>query len=192
MKNTIFNTTTGSYPVSHIVYASSVWEIPEDRRKGDRTHAFKIVTTVEAAYCKFRSFDAAVNSRTALGAMIASANPHAFRHANEIIDAQRVVSISNVIKLKTPQGEYTHAVILGVDTHDSRNGKLWLKYKSEETAKKGRRLLFAVVAASHNGEAEETDADEADTDAVNGVEEDARPEIEVATAAGEQGEGLPF
>jgi hypothetical protein len=191
MKNTIFNTSAGSFPVSHIVYASGVWEIPEDKRRSDRTHGFKIVTSTESASCYFRSFDAAVSARNALGAMIAHANPHAFRHGHEVVDARRIVSIGDTVKLKTPQGESTHAVILGLDTHDERSGKLWLKFKSEEAARKVRRMLFAVVAATHDNGTEARENDNG-TSADNG-EQGTDAEIGAASVVAECGASdLPF
>lgn len=185
MQSTIFSTAGEAYHVNHIVHASGVWEVPEDKRKYDRTHAFKLVTTVGSAYCYYKDQDAARKARSALGAMLAAAKPSVFRHRNDVMDPKHIVSIGNVVALKEPQGELTHAVIVTLATSDIRNNKVWLKYKSEETATKGRRVLYAVVAKANEQQAD-TPQDTKDTEAAEPVAVAEGP----AAAPGE--EGLPF
>ncbi len=177
MQSSIFNAAGEAYHVNHIIHASGVWEVPEEKRRSDRTHAFKLVTTVGSAFCYFKDQDAARKSRAALGAMLAAAKPSVFRHRNDVIDPKHIVSIGGVVTLKNPQGELTHAVILTLATSDIRNNKVWLKYKSEETATKGRRVLYAVVAKA-NEQQDDTprQTDEADNAETVAVAESPAPE----------------
>lgn len=149
MNSAIFRTATESYQVSHIVYAGSVGEIPEERRKSDNTHSFKITTTASPVFCYYRNEDAAKNARGKLGAMLNTVKPHVFKHGYEIIDTRSVVAISTVFALRNPQGDLTHTFYVTLETRDPDKNKVWLKYKSEENAKKGRNALFASIHSLH-------------------------------------------
>ena len=147
MNSAIFKTSKESYQVSNIMYAGPVSEIPEERRKGKATNTFKIITGLGAGYCYYTNAEAARNSRGALGAMIDSVKPRVFKHGYECIDPYTIISFSGVIKLKEAQGDMTHAVIVTLDTAEEKNRRVWLKYRSEENAKKGTQALWAVINA---------------------------------------------
>ncbi|MBD3239124.1 MAG: hypothetical protein GF331_00955 [Chitinivibrionales bacterium] len=185
MQSNIFSAAGEAYHVNHIIHASGVWEVPEEKRKNDRTHAFKLVTTVGSTYCYYKDDEAARKARAALSAMLAAAKPSVFRHRSDVLDPRHIVSIGNVVALKNPQGELTHAVIVTLATSDVRNNKVWLKYKSEETATKGRRILYAVVAKANESQG---DAPQ-DTDDTNTAEPVAVAE---GAAPASDKEGLPF
>jgi hypothetical protein len=152
-------------------------EIPQEYRKGERTHSFKIVTTVDSTHCGYKSPETARNAHNAIAAMMRDVNPKTFPHGDELVDATRVVSVGDVVALKTPRGEHTHAVIVTVETADEKNAKVWLKFRSEEKAKNGRMLVRRLVTEAAGGSVEqvkqETKADPAaQPAAVGGSEAD--------------------
>jgi len=145
MKSGVFTSGGESYQASQIVYVGPVEEIPEEHRRFERTHSFRIVTTVGYSRCSYKSAEAARNAHGALYGILKTANPSVFSHGTELLDANRVVCFGGVVALKNPQGEHTHAVIATMETADPRGCKVWLKYKSEDKAKRGRRLLQSLV-----------------------------------------------
>lgn len=150
MNSAIFRTATESYQVSQIAYVGPVGEIPEDRRKGESTHSFKVITSVNPVYCYYKSLDSAKNARGAVGAMFNEVKPYSFKHGYEIIDTKRVVSVSNVFALKKVQDDLTHAFCVILDSRNEKNNRIWLRYKSEDNAKKGRNALFASIHSVNN------------------------------------------
>jgi len=152
MNSVVFGTPRESYQVANIIYAGNVGEIPVDKRKNGCSHSFKIITTHGSAFCYYKSEEAARNARGALGAMLNAVKPAAFRHGYEVLDPRRIVSYTGVISLKTPVDELTHAVVVTIDTAEERNKKVWLKYRSEEVAQKGRSALYACIHAANRCE----------------------------------------
>lgn len=147
MVSAVFSSSTEAYQIENIIYAGPVTEIPEEKRRFESTHSFSIMTSLGKVRFYYRSFDSAVKARKALGAMMMNLKPHLFRHGYQLIDPKRIVSFRKVIQLKTPQEEFTHAVVVSMDTLDPQNQEVWLRYKSEENAQKGRRALFAASCA---------------------------------------------
>jgi len=183
VKNVIFNAGTESYLVSHIVYVGAVEEVPAEIRKGERTHSFKIVTTVGSSYCYYKTEETAGKAHGALYGMLKAANPNIYSHRMELLDAARVVSIGDVVAMKNPKNDLTHAIIVSVETTDPRNAKVWLKYKSADNAAKARRAIYAVVSAANSGDKAP------DQTAESSVAETPAPQ---AVAVGESSPDLPF
>ncbi len=154
MKSGVFTSNGESYQVSQIVYVGPVEEIPEEHRRFERTHSFRIVTTIGYSRCSFKSSETARHAHGALYAIMKSANPEVFSHGTELLDPARIVCFGDVVALKTPQGDYTHAVIVTMETAEPRGCKVWLKYKSEDKAKRGRRLLQSLVSGAKAQKAE--------------------------------------
>jgi hypothetical protein len=149
MNSAVYSSAETSFQVAHIMYAGSVYQIPEDKRKNESTHSFKILTCVGPSFFYFKGEDTAKNARGALGAKIRELKRAAFCHGHEIIDPASVVSFSQAFALKNPQGDLTHAFTVTLATLDGAENKVWLKYKSEENAQKGRKALFAAMHAAH-------------------------------------------
>lgn len=147
MNSAIFTTANENYHVSQIAYAGPITEIPEDKRKYSSSHYFKIVNHRGTSYCHYKSFDTAKKARNALAAMLHDIKPHCYKYGHGAIDAQSVLSFSNVFELKTPQHELTHAFVVTIDTLDESNSKIWMKYRSAENAWKGQKALFAAIYA---------------------------------------------
>jgi hypothetical protein len=145
MNSAIFTTGNQSYQVSNVVYAGPVAEIPEERRRNGSTHSFKIVTTVGSSFCYYKDADTARRARGALGAMLDSLYPNAFKHGNEYLDPRSVVSFSNVCEFKKPIMDYTHGFVVTVMTLDEKNREIWLRYREEEHARKGRKVMWAAI-----------------------------------------------
>ena len=57
MQNTVFSTSSESFPVAHIVHAGPVTEYSPEQRKGDHTHYFRLTTARGAAFCHFKTED---------------------------------------------------------------------------------------------------------------------------------------
>jgi hypothetical protein len=174
MSVSVFNTATESYQVSKIAYAGPIGEIPEDRRKYDNTHSFKIVTSLGAGFCYFKDQEKARSAQNALRAMLNAEGRRMFHHGYQVIDPEKIVSFSNVLTLKTSRDECTHAVVVTVETSDQNNQKIWLRYKSEENARKGRKALYASILSrndtgdsSHAEETGETQQEETPAPAEN-------------------------
>jgi hypothetical protein len=82
--------------------------------------------------------------------MMADLKPHAFKHGNEVIDPKMIVSFGTVVKLKLRDGEeLTHAFPVTIATPEERGSRVWLRYRSEENARKGRRAMYAVLHAAN-------------------------------------------
>ncbi|MBD3346797.1 MAG: hypothetical protein GF401_17205 [Chitinivibrionales bacterium] len=165
MNSAIFTTSFQNYHVSQILFAGPVIELPEEKRKGEMSHYFKIICHNGASYCHFKSQDAARNARNALGAMLNSMKPYCYKYGNSTIDSKGVVSFSNVFPLKTIRNDLTHAIVVTLDTTDEDNSKIWLKFKSEDNAWKGQKALFASIYAANDMKKEKED-DVGDGDAV--------------------------
>jgi hypothetical protein len=147
MNSAVFSTGNESYQVSQILHIGPVTEIPEKIRKDNgATHSFKLVTPQSGVYCYYRSEEAAMNARRALGAMVRATKPSLFGCGHYLVDPAGVISFSNVVALKNPStGGRTHAFVVTIDTTDERHRKVWLRYTSEDNAKKARRAMFAAV-----------------------------------------------
>ncbi|MBD3315221.1 MAG: hypothetical protein GF344_05495 [Chitinivibrionales bacterium] len=153
MSSAVFSTGNESYQISKIIHVGSVTPIPEKIKKDNGcTHSFKLVTPQSAVYCYYRSEDTAKNARGALGAMLREAKPALFSSGYELVDPSRVISFGNVFAFKKPTADgNSHAFVVTIDTSDERHRKVWLRYKSEESAKKARRAMFAAVHAGIHG-----------------------------------------
>ena len=150
MNSLVFSTNYEAYNVEKVVYVGPILEIPEDRRKNGYTHYFKIITSVGPEYCQYDSQENARKARGALAMKIDQCKKTLFKHGLEVIDPKKVVAFSSVFALKTPQGEKTHAFTVIVETSDDKSAKVWLTYKSQDFAEKGRKALYAVVHAAYD------------------------------------------
>lgn len=180
MKSAIYTTASAAFQVSHILYAGSIQELPEERRKDGNTHSFKIITTSGTSYLYFKSEETAKNARAALGAKLRDVKPNTYTYCYDIIDPKAVVSFSPVFPLKTPQGSCTHVFTVTLAANQAKEEKVWLKYKSEDNAKKGRIALFAAISAA-NGERQASSS-----------EAPAAAPVAVAAAVSADKSGLPF
>ncbi len=146
MNNAIFSTPSESYPVSHIIYAGFITEIPVEKRKTDQTHFFKIITSTGPFYCYYGNLDTAKKARNDLGSMMSEIKPAVFKSGNEIVDVSKIVSFTKVLALKKPENSYTHAILIVPETVSlERSAQIWLHYKSEENARNARKALFAAI-----------------------------------------------
>lgn len=150
MKSAIFSTPTQSYQVANIVYAGSVGEIPENYRKNDSTHSFKLITTLGAAFCYYNNLDTARNARDSLWSLMEMVKPNLFKSGYEALDPRSVVSFGRVFKLKTLQGDHTHAFVITMTTNSEQDTEVWLTYKSEDHAEKARKALYAAIHTVNN------------------------------------------
>jgi hypothetical protein len=171
MNSAIFSTSSESFQVYNIIYAGPVVETPEELQKmRGSTHSFKIMTPQTSVFCYYKTPETARNARNALGAMVKNAKPSVFRLGDEALDPKAVISYGNVYRLKTPQGEKTHFFVATMDTADERNRKVWLKYRSEESARKAKNALFAAIHAVNDVPLSKPETPEGDS-----VTEEAEP-----------------
>jgi len=145
MSSAIFTSGNEAYQVSNIVYAGPVEEIPEEHRRNGSTHSFKIITGLGASFSYYKDAESARKARGILGSMLDTLKPNAFKRGNVFIDPSRIVSFSSTLQFKKPVGEYTHGVVVSIQCSDEKNREVWLRYKSEDHAEKGRKALWAVV-----------------------------------------------
>lgn len=150
MSTSIFSTSFDSYSVSHIIYVGAVQEIAEEKRKNDMTHFFRIITRLGPAYCYFKGADSVRKARAMLETMIDSIKPRIFRSANELIDVDSVISYGRIVKLKNIEDGKTHAFTVSLDTVSEKHSQIWLAYKTEESAKKSRAVLWSIMESSFN------------------------------------------
>ncbi|MBD3391435.1 MAG: hypothetical protein GF418_05250 [Chitinivibrionales bacterium] len=149
MKSAIFTSGFHAYQVSNIIYAGPVQEIPEERRRNGSTHSFKVLTALGAAYCYYKDVESARKARGALGAMLDTLRPNAFKHGNEYVDPKSVVSFSYVRQFKKPVEECTHGFVVTMLTSDEKNRDVWIRYRSEEHARKGRKVMWAALHSAN-------------------------------------------
>ena len=145
MSSAIFSTASECYPVVSIIHAGGIQEMPEEKRKGDNTHYFRITTTQGAVFCHFKNSESARKARGVLGAMMETLKPNMFRSAGETIDPRHVISFGRVQTLKEPSDGMTHAFPVNLDAKQEKSEKIWLTYKSEDHATKARRVLYAII-----------------------------------------------
>ena len=145
MRSAIFTNGNQAYQVSNIIFAGPVHAIPEDRRRNDCTHSFKMITSAAAVFSYYKNEEAARKSRNMLGAMLDALKPKAFKHGYDFIDPLHVVCFGNVVQFKKPMEEYTHGFVITVDTVQEKSQEIWLRYKSEDHAQKGRKALWATI-----------------------------------------------
>ncbi|NLD91621.1 MAG: hypothetical protein GX639_03020 [Fibrobacter sp.] len=154
MSITIFSTYSESFPLSHIVYVGSVFEISAENRKGESTHSFKIITSSSVMYCNYRDEEAAKTAHDSLEKQLGEYGRKLFKNAGDIIDVSRVTSFSKVITLKKPQQNCTHAIILNIDTcTDEKQRQIWLHYKSDESATNARKALYTLISMASGNRA---------------------------------------
>jgi hypothetical protein len=145
MSSAIFSNGHQAYQVSKIIYAGAVSPIPEDRRRNGSTHSFKIITGLGAVFSYYNNEEIARKSRGMLAGMLDTLKPASFKHGYEFIDPARVVSFGNVVQFKKPIDQYTHGFVISVETTQEKSQEIWLRYKSEDHARKGRKALWAAV-----------------------------------------------
>jgi len=147
MSISIFSTYSESFPLSHIVYVGSVFEISEENRKGESTHAFKIITSSNVIYNNFKDVNAAKTAHDSLEKQLEEHGAKLFKNGGDIVDVSRITSFSKVISLKKPQYSSTHAIIINIDTCvDEKQRQIWCNYKSDESATNARKALFALIS----------------------------------------------
>jgi hypothetical protein len=157
MSITIFSTYSESFPLSHIVYVGSVFEISAENRKGESTHAFKIVTSSNTMYCNYKDAEAATIAHDSLEKQLGENGRKLFKNAGDLIDVARITSFSKVITLKKPQQNCTHAIVLNLDSSiDEKQRQIWLHYKSDESATNARKALFALISIASGNPAVNT------------------------------------
>jgi hypothetical protein len=145
MRSAIFTSGNQAYQVSKIIYAGPVHAVPETNRRNECTHSFKIVTTQGATFSYYKNEESARKSRNMLGAMLDTLKPDAYKHGYDFIDPLHIVSFSNVVQFKKPLGEFTHGFAIMIDTVQEKSRELWLRYKAEDTAQRGRKSLWAAI-----------------------------------------------
>ena len=149
MNSAIFSTGNQNYNIATVVYAGPVQEIPAERRRNEYTHYFKLLTALGPTFAYFKDVDAARKSRGALSGMLEVIKPRAFRYGNTFIDPSSVVALSNVIQFKKALGEFTHGFVVRVLTIDEKNQEVWVRYRSEDHARKGRKAMWAAMQAAN-------------------------------------------
>lgn len=159
MSSTIFSNAFDSYNVEHIIFAGAVQEIPEEMRKNESTHSFRIITRLGPVYCYFKGVDAARKARGMLETMMDSKKPHIFRCGPETLDAASVISYGRVVKLKNNEDGKTHAFTVTLNSANEKCNQVWLTYKTEESAKKARAVLWSIIESS-NGKIPQYSPDE--------------------------------
>ncbi|HLV31478.1 MAG TPA: hypothetical protein VKY57_07920 [Chitinispirillaceae bacterium] len=145
MKSAVFSNGSDTYQVANVIYAGPVSEIPQEKRKGDSTHSFRMITTQGEVYCNYKSIESAKNSVGALKAMMESLKENVFKTGTESIDTKRIVSFGRVVKLENTENGKTHAFLVNIDTTDEKHNQIWLTYKSEDHADKARKALYAAI-----------------------------------------------
>jgi hypothetical protein len=173
----IFNSAGESYQVANVSYVGPVREIPEEKRRGESTHSFRMYTPLGTVYCNYKSDETAKKSRSALAAMMGGCKPSLYKHGFELIDTQKIVSFSSVLQLKNAQNGHTHAIVVNVESGNTDNSQVWLRYRSEENAVKGRKALYAAIHAANR--------------MLPGSEEQA-PQVQTEPVGEAVKEGLPF
>jgi hypothetical protein len=154
MSISIFSTYSESFPLSHIVYVGSVFEISAENRKGESTHSFKIITSSNTMYCNYKDVEAAKIAHDTLEKQLGEFGKKLFKNAGDITDASRIASFSKVVTLKKPQQNCTHAIILNLDTCiDEKQRQIWLHYKSDESATNARKALYSLVSIANENPA---------------------------------------
>jgi hypothetical protein len=149
MSSVIFTNGRDAYQVSNIIYAGTVSEIPENNRRNGSTHSFKFITGLGTVFSYYKNEEAAWKSRGALSAMLDTLKPKAFKHWYEFIDPMRIVSFGKVVQFKKPVEECTHGFVITVESAQEKSQEIWLRYKSEDHATKGRKALWASVHNAH-------------------------------------------
>lgn len=167
MNTAIFSTTFDSYNIMHIIYAGAVQEIPQEKRKNDMSHFFRILTRQGSAFCYFKGGESARKARILLETMMESAKPNQlFRSGSELIDVESVISYGRIIKLRNSENGKTHAFTVILNTVSERNNQLCFSFKSEESAKKARAVLWSIMetlyGSIHHNAGEKSDRAEAD------------------------------
>jgi hypothetical protein len=150
MSISIFSTYSESFPLSHIVYVGSVFEIAEENRKGESTHSFKIITSSNVMYGSYKDALAAKTAHDSVEKLLEEHGRKLFKNGGDMIDVSRITSFSKVITLKKPQQNYTHAIVMNIDTSiEEKLRQIWFLYKSEESAANARKALFALVSIAN-------------------------------------------
>jgi hypothetical protein len=145
MKSAVFSNGSDTYQVANIIYAGPVSEVPQEKRKGESSHSFRMITTQGTVYCYYKSKESAKNSVGALKAMMESLKENVFKSGADWFDTKKVVSFGHVIKLKNTKDSQTHAFLVIIDTADKNHNQIWLTYKSEDHAEKARKALYAAI-----------------------------------------------
>lgn len=161
MNSTIFSTSFESFPVAHITYCGYISEIPQDKRKNDQTHSFKILTSTGAVYCYFNGLENARKSHDSLEAMMKETKPAIFKYGTESIDASRIVSFSKVLSIKKPENGFTHAIVATLETvAPEKSAQVWMHFKSDESAHNARKALYATILSLYKRGSESPVKDE--------------------------------
>jgi hypothetical protein len=146
MNSTIFSTPFESFPVAHITYCGYISEIPQDKRKNNQTHSFKIMTSIGAVYCYYNGFEEAKKSHDSLEGMMKETKPAIFKYGTESIDASKIVSFSKVLSIKKPENGFTHAIVTTLETvAPEKSAQVWMHFKSDESAHNARKALYATI-----------------------------------------------
>ena len=158
MKSAVFSTTNESYHISNIAFAGPISSIPEEKRKGECTHSFRMVTSQGTVYCRYRSEETAKNARGALGAMMSHIKGHLFRSGYVSIDPSKVVSFGSVVSFKNRVNDKTHGFTVQLSSIHEKSAKVWLSYDSEEQAQTARKGLYASICRSSGISKEESNS----------------------------------
>jgi len=141
----IFSTFSDSYQISHILFASSIHEIPEEKRKNESTHSFKLITTQGAVYCYFKNIETARKVRGVLEGMLEGSKPALFKNGGDSLDISAVVSFGRIVKLKSTENGMSHAFVVTLNTSNEKASQVWFTYKSEDSARHARNALWAKI-----------------------------------------------
>jgi hypothetical protein len=150
MQSTIFSTASDSFPISHVIHAGPVTAYPQEKRKSDHTHYFRLTTVHGPAFCHFKNEEAARRARGLLGAMLGTMKPHLFRSKGDCIDVASIVSFGRPVKLKSDGEEERYGLPVNIAATSDKNKTIWLTFQTEDSAKNVRRALFASVMAHYS------------------------------------------
>lgn len=157
-QNVLFSTHNETIQISQIIYAGPVGEIPEENRKYDSTHAFKIITHTGAVWCNFKDIETASKARGILAVMMDQVKKVLFKSHGEVVDPKDIISFSSVCEIKSATDKNRFGFVISIDCIDETHRKLWFLYSSTENAEKGRKALFACLMESNGLRKEEPSA----------------------------------
>jgi hypothetical protein len=144
-QNVLFSTHNETIQISQIIYAGPVSEIPEENRKFESTHAFKIITRTGVVWCNYNDAETASKVRGALAVMMDQVKKVLYKSHGEVVDPTGIISFSNVCEFKSSTDKNRFGFVISIDCTDEAHRKLWFRYTSAENAEKGRKALFACL-----------------------------------------------
>jgi hypothetical protein len=149
MQNTVFSSASESFCTAHIIHAGPVHELAEKNGKTGNSHYFRLTTTRGAAFCHFKSEEAARRSRGLLGAMLGAVKPNLFRAKGDCVDVASVVSFGRVKNLASNENESVFGFPVNLNAISDKSATVWLTYQTEESAQNVRKAFYASVMSQY-------------------------------------------